>query len=374
MSDDENQKKIHGILAIPGKPIGPDPFTILAEDAKLEFPLPPGVEQRRDGALIVVGEVKLPAGTYHDGSVVDDFERLWKDQAETQKVLGLDPRTLTPTERDEAAKDMILGLFEEVQELAKDTLGYKAHVLKRKRVEKVNVADNVVDLLKYTLAYAQLYRLTPDDVMEAWRRKTSTFNDRARGERLELERHTLVATIDLDGVVVDLSSWQDKLKESQGGAPMNDKTVAMLESLKEDFYRDGGFRTLPPMPGAVEGMRALAALGISLVIITARPQWQYKRVYGDTVEWLDKHGVPRDLILFNKDKAEAIYEHVLPARPMFHVEDRSKHALEVANIGVPVKLLGGAGAELAAHPLIEPVSSWVEIVNAARAAVKEAGR
>lgn len=291
------------------------------------------------------------------------LDEMWADQAETQREIGLDPRNMTTMERTRVAKDMVLGLYEEVQELSRVTTQYKAHVLKARPVERINAADEIADILKYTIALAQLFGISTKDVAEAFQRKTRVFKDKARGERLELERHTRVVVTDLDGCVADLSSWSQKLEEARGGAPMNDRTVAMLESLKEDFYRDGGFTHLPTVKGSVEGLCAIAALGYKIVIVTARPQWQYKRIHGDTIEWLAKNGVPYDLLLFNKDKAEAVYESIFPARPLFFVEDRAKHALELANIGVSVLLLGSAGDELAEHRLIKRVPDWSAIVE-----------
>ena len=150
---------------------------------------------------------------------------------------------------------------------------------------------------------------------------------------------------------------------------MNDRTVQLLESLKEDFYRGGGFRDMPPIPGAVEGMRALREMGYKIILVTARPYWQYKRLYADTMYWLKQHDIVYDGILFEKDKAEAIYEHIFPARPKFFIEDRDKHALEVAGIGVPVLLLNYPHNDhIAETELIKRVADWPAIIEAVSAA------
>jgi predicted urease superfamily metal-dependent hydrolase len=146
---------------------------------------------------------------------------------------------------------------------------------------------------------------------------------------------------------------------------MNDRTVAMLESLKEDFYRGGGFIDIPAIEGAAEAIKKIRAAGYTFIIITARPKWQYKRVHGDTIEWLKKHGIEYDDIIFNKDKAEAIYERILPARPLFFIEDRAKHCLELANIGVKVLYLTRSYNEndIHPHPLIHRISAWDEVIR-----------
>lgn len=294
----------------------------------------------------------------------DKWHQMWERQAEAQKFFNLDPSAMDGIAKARAAKDLALGLYEECGELVKDITHFKAHILKAPTVERVNIADEAADVIKYALSLVQLYGVTSEEAFEAFMRKSDVVEDRARGQRTELEVRTKLIISDLDNVIADLRPWQKKLGESQGGAPMNDRTVQLLESLKEDFYRGGGFRDLPAIEGAAEGMRALKALGYTIVLVTARPQWQYKRLYADTMYWLQQHGIVYDNILFNKDKAEAIYEHIFPARPKFFIEDRDKHALEVAGIGVPVLLMDYPYNQgVAETDLITRVSDWSAIIE-----------
>ena len=151
----------------------------------------------------------------------------------------------------QVAKDLSLGLYEETSELAATVARFKAHILKNKPVEKVNLADGAADVFKYLVAICQLYGLEPEELFDAFMRKSDVVGDKARGEQLELETNTKLILVDLDNVVSDLSGWQDKLNEARGGAPMNDRTVALLESLKEDFYRDGGFMDCPEIASRI---------------------------------------------------------------------------------------------------------------------------
>jgi len=295
----------------------------------------------------------------------DQWNEMWQKQHDQQVAFNMDPKGMNAITKAQTAKDLALGLYEEAGELSQVVARYKAHILRCPPVEKVNVADGAADVLKYLISIAQLYGVTATELYEAFLRKSKVVDDRAKGERLELERDTKLIIVDVDNIIADLSGWQSKLNEARGGAPMNDRTVQLLESLKEDFYRDGGFLDLPPIEGAAEGLKAISEAGWKIVLISARPYWQYKRVYGDTVEWLQKHGMTYDLILFNKDKAEAIYEFIFPARPAYFIEDREKHAKEVAAIGVPVLLLAwdyNKGIE--DNKLITRVEDWPSIVKA----------
>lgn len=295
------------------------------------------------------------------------WNRMWERQQEQQEAFNLNPEAMSDIDKARTAKDLALGLFEEASELTRDTARYKAHILKAPPIERINVADEAADVLKYLIAISQLYGVTPVDLYEAFMRKSDVVADKARGEQLELARTTQLVICDLDNVISDLSGWQNKLNESRGNAPMNDRTVQLLESLKEDFYKGGGFKDLPVIKGAIEGTAQLRKMGYKIVIITARPYWQYKRLYADTLQWLKKYDITYDLILFNKDKAEAIYEHIFPARPAFFVEDREKHAIEVAGIGVPVLLLDWPyNKDIRPHPLIKRVEGWGGIIEQVR--------
>lgn len=299
----------------------------------------------------------------------DRWHEVWQRQAETQKFFNLDPTAMDNIGKTRTAKDLLLGLYEEATELAQDATRYKAHILKARPIERINVADAAADVIKYAISLAQLHGVTADEAYEAFMRKSAVVEDRARGQRTELEVGTKLVVCDLDNVICDMREWQLQLNEARGGAPMNDRTIKLLESLKEDFYRGGGFAKMDPIPGAQDGMKAIKDMGYTIVIITARPQWQYKRLYADTMEWLNSHEIAYDNIIFNKDKAEAIYEHIYPARPSFFVEDRGKHCMEVAGIGVPVLLMDYEyNRDIEETKLITRVENWQEIVEVAKLA------
>jgi NTP pyrophosphatase (non-canonical NTP hydrolase) len=291
----------------------------------------------------------------------DMLTEMFGRQKTQQEQFGLDPKSMTQITKAKAAKDLALGLYEEVGELVDVITRYKAHVLKAKPIEHANVLAEVTDVMKYLVAVAQLHDLSAVDLYESFMRKSDVVDDRARCERIELAEHTKVIITDLDGCVVDLGPWQSQLPAPNH---VDGESALSLESLKDQFYRNGGFLNMEPIVGAVEGLKSIRTAGYKLVIITARPNWQHKRLYADTMAWLRAHGIEYDQLLFAKDKADAIIENIFPAKPLFFIEDRPKHALEVATIGVPVMMLGEASNELTTHPLIHPVTGWDDIVNA----------
>jgi hypothetical protein len=291
------------------------------------------------------------------------WDEMWRKQEEQQRDdFNLDPCYMNVETKSRVSKDLLLGAWEEMAEFSKEIGKYKPHEIKNRRIERVNILDGCVDVMKYAIAIAQLQGLSSGEVFDYFMEKSNVLSVKARGERLTLDKNTPVVLVDVDGIIADLSVWDEKIGE-HSNVPINEKTVSMLESLKEDFYHDGGFRNLSPVTGAVDGMKELKERGWKLILLSARPYWQYKRVYADTVFWLDKHEIPYDLIIFNKDKAEAIYESVFPAMPSFMLEDRSKHAHEVAKLGIKVLLLDWPfNRGIKNTDMIERANGWDDIL------------
>lgn len=133
---------------------------------------------------------------------------------------------------------------------------------------------------------------------------------------------TPVLALDLDGVVADYVPTIKKITAERFGVSLADLTDPKTYSLQESgwgFTPDMTYfqvhadaveehelyANLPVMPGAVESVKALAAQGVSIHIITSRfvVHGQHRKVVSQTVEWLDKIDLPYNDISFLKNKA-----------------------------------------------------------------------
>lgn len=294
----------------------------------------------------------------------DRLTEIWMAQAEQQQQLGLDPRHMSDVDRRRYTSDLALQMHEEVSELARLMPSYKRHLLADGAADRQEVAEEVTDCLKVLMTIAQLNDLSVADIVDAFHRKTRVVKSKAEGERMRLQRDTRLICVDMDDVISDLTKWIATLAEARGAAPAGKHTWDMLEAHKDDFYRSGRFREMPPVEGAPEGMRALKGMGYKLVIVTARPQWQYRRLYADTLEWLDQYGVPHDHVLFNKDKVEAVHQHLAPAWPLAFIEDHSRNAASLVEAGIEVLLLDKPhNQDALANSKLRRVASWDEIVS-----------
>lgn len=281
----------------------------------------------------------------------DRWTQIWQRQQRQQQSLGLEPNGMSPLAKSRVAKDLSLGLYEEAAELARVATRFKVHILNSQPVEKVDIMDEAADVMKYTIALTQLYDITAEEMVEAFMRKSDVVEHKAAGERFQLAEETPVIMVDMDGCLADLGCLDEQVEAAS--------SVAEQERIKAEFRRGGGYRFLPPIPNAQQGMARLAALGYKLIILTARPHHHYNRLYADTMEWLAEQNIDYDLLLFGRDKAEVICEHIYPAKPRYFIEDRAKHAMEIADLGITVLLMDNpANRSLPSSPFIMRVNDW----------------
>jgi NTP pyrophosphatase (non-canonical NTP hydrolase) len=278
-----------------------------------------------------------------------------------QQGLWYDRDLLTDSERAAMMDELLHGLNEEVTELARE-LRRKPHVVRQERGAKGNAVEEVVDVLKYTLAIAHLANMAPALIAERFLAKTDDVEQKFHQYRLELEGRRVFVT-DLDSCVADLANFF-KATGGQYGHP----TAGTLstEELKAQWYTEGGFKTLTLIDGAREVLQEAQAAGCLVAIVTARPVWEHARVRPDTVQWLRAMGVPCDILLFNKDKWDAIHQSILPARVIAFVEDRDKHVMELVGHRVePILLMDQPwNQNCPRHQTVHRVWSWKQVRHA----------
>lgn len=294
------------------------------------------------------------------------LEGFWDTQyAQQQLWHAWDNMTLV--ERQTLAKELLLHLHEETAKLQRLIDRSRYHMLKDNVPAELtgNVAEAGVDVFKLLVALMLLARVTPEQFEQEFKSKTEVVEQRWKWQ-LDNLRDVDVLACDIDGVVahyVDVfASWARRAGQTVDPSKIN---VPSLEPVKDAFAEQGGFLECDLIPGAVDTLNTWRTTSSPrqrrLVMVTARPYKRFRRIYSDTVTWLRSKGVLFDHILFEHDKAEAIRQ-LQPARIIAHIEDRGKHALEVAATGVKVlKLPFATPEELLSHPNIIQMVDWGEI-------------
>lgn len=292
------------------------------------------------------------------------FEVLWNVQKVQQQQLGLDSELLNQLERRRLTDDLLMLAHEEAAELGRLAGGYKRHILRASEAAPGAIANECADLLKTVLALALTNGLSVEDLVQAFHDKTAAVAQKALAERLELTEHCRVICVDVDDVICDLEPWRTDLGALTPEQAAASHKLAATEAMKNRFYANGGFREMKPIEGAMMAFHHLKSLGWKIVLVTARPQWQYKRLYSDTVFWLAEHGFVYDLLLFSRNKVEAVYEHVRPAWPAYFVEDHPGNAAALAEAGIHVLLYDQPyNRNVSASGALTRVANWTEILS-----------
>jgi len=291
------------------------------------------------------------------------LEKIWSAQAFQQQEFGFGSGDMPEVDKLALAKDFIIGLNEEVTELASASTNYKEHILGDLRISESAILEEAVDVIKYLISLMHLYGITHEEFYNRFIRKTEVIRHRVKVAQAKLTSDSRLIGLDLDGCVVDLGPLDDELAEIANSCESPSQILAKQEALKFEWREKGKFLDLSPIDNSIECIKLFKEIGYKVAIITARPYKKHKRLYSDTIRWLDRYGVPYDLLLFGRDKAEIICDHLKPAFPQWFVEDREKHALEVSALGITVFLLDLKGEKEVDAPLVKTVNSWQEIVH-----------
>lgn len=101
-------------------------------------------------------------------------------------------------------------------------------------------------------------------------------------------------------------------------------------------YRQGGQkRSMPEYGGAREFVASLRAAGVEVWIATTRPWQRLDNIDPDTREWLRRHDIGIDGLLYGDDKYEQLCEHLDADRVVGVIDDLLEQCELAINIGLP---------------------------------------
>jgi len=280
---------------------------------------------------------------------------------------------LTDVEQEQMTKEYVLLTIDEMIELLRE-VNYKQHILKKKPLVRTNILEEIVDAFKYLLSIALVHDITPEEFVEAFFDKSDVVDKKWKEERVEWGDKLLA--IDIDGVLADYVNGYCAYLYDQGLielfpnnqfsyniAEAYDIPKDIEEEAKRKFQELGGFRRLPVYAGAKETLEWARDLGYKIALVSARPYLEMRRIYFDTIYWLNSNHIPYDAIFWGKDKADIVFSELYPIKPTWFIEDRDKHAIELANEGIPVLLLDKPYNQGVEHHHIIRVNGWGDIAD-----------
>lgn len=294
-----------------------------------------------------------------------DLKSIWENQAEfNKKLVDFNKIKDNKEEFQKWNNFYTLALQREVSEVL-DTVDWKIHRKENKPIIKSNTLEELVDCLKYWMSLCQLHGFTVEEIEEEYYRKSSVVEQRLKQEILETIKKgdDKVVGVDIDGVLADYPrSFVDFINKELG----TDYTMDTVDSydiyeclgistelgvkLKDRYRQTGQKRFIPVCEGAKEMLTWLREQGYKIMLLTARPYQEYKRIFADTLEWLDKNELPYDSIIFDEKKEERLIKEFGKDRIEFFIDDVASNANNISRLGVPCYLVTrpyNKGAKLA---------------------------
>jgi len=282
------------------------------------------------------------------------LDEIWKRQIEFNSNL-IDFDSLDMESQISLTKEFILYSIDEHMELARE-LDWKSFRKERRQdFVKSNVKEELIDIFKYWISLCLIWKLTPEDIIEEFNRKSEVVEQRYRQEwkLAKIDRETPCAIIDIDGVLADYRlGFVTFIQEQTGKLVPVDKItsyemydqiteIAKIShekalDLKHQFRANGYKAKLPLVPGAREFCEKLKENGYQIILMSARPYKKYKRIMADTIYWLKDNSIPYDAILWDEKKDERIVRE-FPSMA-FVVEDSLASASGIASKGKKVYL------------------------------------
>jgi 5'(3')-deoxyribonucleotidase len=165
-----------------------------------------------------------------------------------------------------------------------------------------------------------------------------------------IDSEEFVFGVDLDGVVADFIQGLKPIAAEWLGAAVNSLTNDVSYGFKEwniggdEAYNDlhrfalkerALFANLPLIEGAAPALRRLSTLGIRIRIITHRLYipWFHRQAVIQTLEWLEKHGIPYWDLCFMAAKSSVDADAYVEDSPrnIEALRDAGKHVIVFQN-------------------------------------------
>ncbi len=247
-------------------------------------------------------------------------------------------------------QNYILGVVSELGELLEE-IKWKQHRVQSASDFGHNTVDQLADITKYVISMWQVIGCTPQDLLHWTYDKGIILEQLRKQERKKSPTGRDIIMLDLDGTIADFrrgfltwleqSSWKNKLKikneyiglhlDLDNGWTFRDYSLAKLE-----FESEGGYYGLFPIKVMKSTVNVLRSIGWYVIVYTARPYKEYKRIWGDTWRWLNYIGPPVDELHFGYDTRIIRAEELRQKNHVVALEDDPTLISRYLQSGVPV--------------------------------------
>lgn len=306
---------------------------------------------------------------------IDLLKAIFRSQDQFNALVhGKSLTEFTEADKQQWSDKYAVLLMREVAEFLNE-LNTKPHRREVKTIIHSNLKEEWIDIFKYWLCLGRLHGFTPADMVEEFFRKSEVVSQRFYQEQLLQYPDGKVIGCDIDGVLADYPRSFVEFINKQLGT--NHPTVGLKDyniaeslglpleqviELKHLYRETGEKRYIPIIDGAQEMLQTFVSCGYTVVLLTARPYKQYKRMFADTQEWLHRNNMPYHSIIWDEDKNTRLLREFGRDKVQFFIEDVAYNANKIAELGVKCFLIDrpyNQGVSL--HPNVTRVSSPSEV-------------
>ena len=251
--------------------------------------------------------------------------------------------------RERATQELILCAHTELSSLVNAT-SFKKHHSESVDPDRNQILYESVDVIRYMMSIMNVWDISSDEFEKAFNDKDEYLNMKLHVERNKWEGQPVII-VDIDdviaefrnhfslwlvhkyGVIADVESTEYYFITALASVDLNPEEVFST------FVREGGFRNIPVLSGAIRCLAVLRRMGYWIHLLTARPEENLRCLY-DTFSWLSTHKIPFDDISFSTEKFRWCTQskYYDSGAVKFVLDDSPKHALEYAKHGMHVKV------------------------------------
>lgn len=277
---------------------------------------------------------------------LDVLRAMWSSQDQFNALVhGKPVSELTDEEKQAWSAKYGMLMLREVSDFLGE-LNTKPHRKEVKTIINSNVREEWIDIFKYWLCMGRLWGFTPEEFIAEFFRKSEVVSQRYYQENQLKYPDGMVVGIDIDGVLADYPrSFVDFINKQLGTDHPTENitsyniaesfglTMEQVIELKHQYRETGEKRFIPVIDGAKEMLQSFADAGFVIVLLTARPYKQYKRMFADTQEWLHRNGLIYHSIIWDEDKSVRLLNEFGREKVQFFVEDVTYNANRIADLG-----------------------------------------
>lgn len=270
-------------------------------------------------------------------------ESRYNNQASfTEKMFKFKNIELPLSDKDKIqwTKEYLLCIVDECMEVL-EQLDWKHHKPEPKQINIDNLGIELIDIQKFLWGLCKIWDITEDKFNEYYDLKTIEVESLFAQNNIlpALSENNDICIIDIDGVLNYYPTCFYEWINKKSHTDYKTLNITQLEAFKHEYRESGVKKYLKVNEDSKNALKLLKNKGFIIVLLTNRPYAKYKRIYSDTIYWLNTNHIPYDFIFWNEDKK------VLTALQKckninFIIDDNEQTCKDFSSVGIKSYLFG----------------------------------